>query len=316
MKKVERLRELAEAAGFIVEEDVCPVLNEGVYDAMSFKRKEDGYTFTVLKEGVEALDVDMETFFNENVLPAFDADEKVRFFSVEEMVSHINNGAQIFASAYNTAANEAILEKLLHREILDLSLVYHVVIRNDDECINSFLITKEVEEYGITEEEIFQRAREFAIEHSFSGKVADILTEYRKDGLEIPDEVFQEAVDSDALQVTYDFRAYGSGVLAIAALDETVMRSLCDCTMIALPASQQTIVLMKYKEGLIADLMASGKVEKENLYVTDVKDWLSNSIYILNHETMKVELIEGTPLLELLEERRNQERFLKNLFKN
>lgn len=311
---IQRLRELALENGLkFIEEDV-PVLNKGTRPAVVIGG-EDTAMFMMTKEAIETMDGDMDDIFKEQILGI--CSEKVK--SVDEhVVELIEQGAEIMASAFNRAANEAFLANIVHRDVMNLSIAYHVVAVDKD-SVKTILVPKSVESY-ISEEELFQRAKQYALLHQSHMTIGDTIRKCIKDGaLTMTDEIERMLQDESAdstIKITYDFGGYGSGLLALAAFDEDILGMLCEeNSMIVIPSSIHEVVFMEDKPGVIAKIVADDTVRNGNLYRTPVSEWLSNSVYILNKETKKVECFdEGVPLLDLLKDRESLENLVNEMF--
>ena len=56
---------------------------------------------------------------------------------------------KIAAQVISRERNEAILEECVHRDILDLALVYRIILKSDDQGMMSTIITKEIADRAI-----------------------------------------------------------------------------------------------------------------------------------------------------------------------
>ena len=66
---------------------------------------------------------------------------------------------KIAAQVISRERNEAILEECVHRDILDLALVYRIILKSDDQGMMSTIITKEIaDNWGVNEEELYKVA--------------------------------------------------------------------------------------------------------------------------------------------------------------
>ena len=63
----------------------------------------------------------------------------------------------LFVKLINTERNEALIEKCISKEFLDLSAVVRVVLKMDKEGMSSMALSKkDAENLGMTEEEIYE----------------------------------------------------------------------------------------------------------------------------------------------------------------
>lgn len=70
-----------------------------------------------------------------------------------------DNADRVILMLINRKGNEDLLKKIPHRDFLDLTVIYRVVLSSDEDSIMSYILTDAIlESWEMTEEEIYQRA--------------------------------------------------------------------------------------------------------------------------------------------------------------
>lgn len=72
-----------------------------------------------------------------------------------------DNADRVILMLINRKGNEELLKKIPHRDFLDLTVIYRVVLARDEDSIMSYILTDAIlQAWGMTEEEIYEKALE------------------------------------------------------------------------------------------------------------------------------------------------------------
>ena len=173
----------------------------------------------------------------------------------------------------NTRWNEALLKNHPHREFLDLSIVYRLVINVNETNVKSVLITNNMaEKYGFTENELFELAfwntREF-FPYEIVNIRALLSAECEIAYEEIPEEI-------PMWVITNKQKTYGAAnIMYYDALDSTAEKINDDLYL--LPSSLHewiAIPARKYEIEKLIDM-----VKEINRNCVDIEDRLSDQVY-------------------------------------
>ena len=185
---------------------------------------------------------------------------------------------KIAAQVISRERNEAILEECVHRDILDLALVYRIILKSDDQGMMSTIITKEIaDNWGVNEEELYK----VALKNTKASSPYRISNMYemifgcKREG--VPP-VFVLAKESG-----------GFGASAIAYPEEIKKaKKLFKGDFFIFPSSQHDLVLIPYDP--LSVETHKEMVKDINKEAVDIADWLSDSVYYYDCESEEVKL--------------------------
>ena len=87
--------------------------------------------------------------------------EKVSIGLIEDITQFEKVKNRIIFTVINGEKNREILEEVPHRVFLDLAVIYRIVVKEEWNACSSMRVTKVLlEQWGITEEELFETAKE------------------------------------------------------------------------------------------------------------------------------------------------------------
>ena len=215
--------------------------------------------------------------FSEMERPDFDLDfNKIKDKVILELV--------------NSENNKGLLENIPHRNIADLSVIYRWIIDANNDGITSAIVTNQVaEEINLSENDLFKSASENlkktspATIKSLEEVVMGIMNdqpEKNDQGIEID--------DPDSIYVISNTRKqYG----AAAILDTELMSNIAeqmDSNIYILPSSIHECLLVSDRFGEPEQLQQM--VREVNSTEVDIKDKLSDNLYVFNKDTKKIEI--------------------------
>ena len=216
--------------------------------------------------------------FSEMERPDFDLDfNKIKDKVILELV--------------NSENNKGLLENIPHRNIADLSVIYRWIIDANNYGITSAIVTNQVaEEINLSENDLFKSASENlkktspatikSLEEAVMGIMND-QPEKNDQGIEID--------DPDSIYVISNTRKrYG----AAAILDTELMSNIAeqmDSNIYILPSSIHECLLVSDRFGEPEQLKQM--VREVNSTEVDIKDKLSDNLYVFNKDTKKIEML-------------------------
>lgn len=296
MNNIDILKELLSPKGITVEETFKVTINGGKRRQYAFRKDNHNIAPVLSEDELNRFNPEkLEELVENVILPAWE-DKVVGQFNEESSEALINliRTGDVMPCAMNTLFNEEIVPYFIHRDVMDLTLYYRLVVSADKDGLHSIIIDENVLEMaGITEEELFQRAKSYVLEH-----ISVSVLENNDSGTAHERNVPDEQQDDEMLLVKYDQDNNGAGILAMAALDSDILKSMCaDYPICILPCDLHEIVLVKDKNASEElDYYAHMAVNR-NIYTNKVKDMLSNSVYVLN-PSGKVEVAKQGKTLE------------------
>lgn len=275
-----------------VRKDENYILNGKQHTLFMFERLQDSFGVSLTEEKLkDILNGFMEAFLNLHVLPALEEAESRCNDIIGSDYKELIRKGDIIPVAVNTEANQKLLVSVPHREAMDLSIVYRVVVTADDNGITTFLLSNDmVHAAGVTEDDLYARALQYAVENirveSIESRISDIL------GIEEP---FEFPSDKAMLIISNKAERYGAGVLALLALEDAMTFNIdFSSPVYILPLSVDEIIVLNSTEE--PDFTMVKKINSDQL---EAEGCLSNSVYRLNPETGKAEMIyQGAPLAE------------------
>lgn len=303
------LNEMLADMGITIGEGTKYVINEGEQKQYHFRKENSSVAATFFASVIDGMNrEELGLFVKKILMPAFEFEagacgdfSNTEVNPSDTLSEYLKNG-EIMPAVVNTEANLDFVNRYVHRNVMDITLYYRLIVKNNDEGLSSIVIDEHMLEIaGITEEEIFDRAKKYVQKHMVSKDLADLLagTAYERD-------VRAEDIRHDMIVASYDRPLYGAGILAMAALDEDILSSYREqYPVYILPSCVNELIFVKDREerGDEYEFMFE-QIEDVNLYQVEIEELLSNSLYVLQ-PSGKVELVrEGKPLESTISDKR------------
>ncbi len=230
-------------------------------DGMKFDEIVDEVYRLILKYGEDMPDVDLSGFRNW---------ETVR--------------GDIYPKLVNAKQNKELLEKIPHRDFLDLAVVYYAVARDHArEDIGTVLIYNGyMEIWGQEEENLYQTA----MRNIRADGEADFITLEtiikQIAGITFPKKDGNASHDTDMYILTNRHRRFGAAEI----LDKKTLRMVADKVgdgFIVLPSSVHETIILPPKDATEYEGLAA-KVREVNDTQVDVEERLSYHVYVYNRD--------------------------------
>lgn len=196
----------------------------------------------------------------------------------------------IYPKLVNAKQNKELLEKIPHRNFLDLAVVYYAVDRDHTrEDIGTILIYNgHMEIWGQEEENLYQTA----MRNMRADGEADFITletiVKRIAGITFPKKDGNASHDTDMYILTNHRRRFGAAEI----LDKKTLRMVADKVgdgFIVLPSSVHETIILPPKDATEYEGLAA-KVREVNDTQVDVEERLSYHVYVYSRdeETLKI----------------------------
>lgn len=214
--------------------------------------------------------------------------EVCRGFEAPEPMKGINEifkeyGRNILMQLVETRKNTELLKEMPHREYMNLSVIYRIDIYSEGATVP---VTNQIaEKFGLTEEELFERAR------GYVPKAYPLLVSSLSAVLETP-MFFVGPDEMPMLLISYGKCSYGASVL----MDPDALRQAADKIggdIYILPASVHELIAVPYagsNEKYLLDM-----VRMINRTELERKDVLSDCVYRYDREKGQLEVIGEEP---------------------
>lgn len=199
----------------------------------------------------------------------------------------------------NTEQNRVLLENIPHREFQDLSIVYRVIIKEDQNGIQSTKVTNELaNRLGMNEEQLFKCAAENTI-RLFPPTVRnmmDIMKDmFLKDGMpeETADLMIGEIPPKQTMWVISNNKGING---AVSMLYENKLHDLAekiDSDLYIIPSSVHEVIAVSSEIGGPEEIAAM--VAEINRDHVSLQERLSNQVYLYDRELRKTSLATDTP---------------------
>lgn len=210
-----------------------------------------------------------------------------------------NAGDRVIFQLINTEQNKELLAGMPHREWQDLSIIYRVFVSADKEGIMSSMITNSMaESMGYTENELFQLAAvntKRIFEPTVSPMEDVLIDMLRKEGMseEFIGMIIEDVPEESKMYIiSNDVRING----AISMLYEDMLHDLAEKLgndLYILPSSVHETIAVSAKQGDAERLAAI--VEDINMTRVELKDRLSNQVYLYDKDLRMLSLATDTP---------------------
>ena len=197
----------------------------------------------------------------------------------------------IYPKLVNAEQNKGLLEKIPHRDFLDLAVVYYAVARDHArEDIGTFLIHNgHMEIWGQEEENLYQTA----MMNMRADGEADLITLEtiikRIEGITFPKKDGNASHDTDMYILTNRHRRFGAAEI----LDKKTLRRIADKVgdgFIVLPSSIHETIILPPKDVKKYDGLAK-MVREVNDTQVDREERLSYHVYVYSRDEDTLEIV-------------------------
>lgn len=232
----------------------------------------------MIKQGKKLVDVAKEIL---HVYKEHEVDEK---FDLEQIMDYENVKTRLKFGLINTKMNKHFLSEVPHREFLDLSIIYRIVLNCRNEGEGSITVKHgQMAAWGVTEQTLFEQA-------CTNRKDADeiIVTDMRELLRE-----FWEEDPIDDMDGSMGNRMYVAGTKnrmhgAVAMLDREVMHKAEEMVgkdFMILPSSVHELILIPSVDGEDEEKQLSEMVKTVNRTLVLEHEILSDHVYRYHSET-------------------------------
>lgn len=198
----------------------------------------------------------------------------------------------IYPKLVNAEQNKELLEKIPHRNFMDLAVVYYAVARNQaQEDIGTILIYNgHMEIWGQEEENLYQTAmRNMRADGEADFVTLESVVKHILRGITLPDDESKDLRSKNMYILTNHRRCFG----AAEVLDKKTLRTIADQIgdrFIVLPSSvHETIVLPPKEEAEYRRL--ADMVREVNDTQVDVEERLSDHVYVYSRDEEMLKIV-------------------------
>lgn len=198
----------------------------------------------------------------------------------------------IYPKLVNAEQNKELLEKIPHRNFMDLAVVYYAVARNQaQEDIGTILIYNgHMEIWGQEEENLYQTAmRNMRADGEADFVTLESVVKHILRGITLPDDESKDLRSKNMYILTNHRRCFGAAEI----LDKKTLRTIADQIgdrFIVLPSSvHETIVLPPKEEAEYRRL--ADMVREVNDTQVDVDERLSYHVYVYNRDEEMLKIV-------------------------
>ena len=198
----------------------------------------------------------------------------------------------IYPKLVNAEQNKELLEKIPHRNFMDLAVVYYAIARDyAREDIGTILILNgHMEIWGQEEENLYQTAmRNMRADGEADFVTLESVVKHILRGITLPDDESKDLRRKNMYILTNHRRRFGAAEI----LDKKTLRTIADQIgdrFIVLPSSvHETIVLPPKEEaeyGRLADM-----VREVNDTQVDVEERLSDHVYVYSRDEEMLKIV-------------------------
>ena len=224
-----------------------------------------------------------------------DAMEDKEDISVSSLIEDENIKEKIVFQIINTEQNREMLENMPHREFLNLSIIYRMVVDMDVEHgVSSAIITNVLaEKYKLDENELFKLAAENTkrLFPPIITPMSDIISRMFAGNM---DDTMIDDIPSDEMMYIISNKQGVNG--AVSILFEDVLHNLAeklDNDLYILPSSIHECILISAKCGDPYEL--AQMVTQINMSEVRLSERLSNQVYHYDKDLRKISLATDTP---------------------
>lgn len=209
---------------------------------------------------------------------------------------------RIFPKLINTQKNRERISTMAHREILDLTVVYDIELRKDEDFRIALPVTKDMfQRWEIAEEELFETAFRnleekngllFEDIYTVQMRVLEEISVSDDENVIIPDEfspVTPEMAENAGFLIyilTSSDKRYGAAFLALPSALREISKTLQDDFLI-LPSSVHEVLVMKKSAGKDAKELAE-IVRSVNRMCVSEEEQLSDHVYCYEQNALRI----------------------------
>ena len=184
---------------------------------------------------------------------------------------------KLYLQAVSTEAYKDRLVGLPHRELEDMSILFRILLKEEESGLVSAVITREMlDDYGISEEQLFADACASQEGRCRIRPLSEVLTECD------PSFAGEDACGEMLYVATNDRACFGSGVIAQPGFLEEAARILGG-SFYVLPSSIHEVILLK-EDGSILPKELYHVVCGINASVVDPAEKLTDNVYRYDEE--------------------------------
>ncbi|MBO4678226.1 MAG: hypothetical protein J5626_01005 [Lachnospiraceae bacterium] len=278
------------------------------------KLQDEGYDGIVVRKEGEAIgvNIDASSFFRDYSKGEKNYDELVDSvldvcmqgiehtpdFNLDEFRDYDIMKERLSMEVVATARNAEMLEKIPHKEIEDMSVVFRFVVDNSNDGVSSILITNDMlNSYGVSVDRLYNDAKTYApeLKPSEIKGMADVLAEMMGIDVSELDREFiggADSIDTAMYVATTHDKTHGAGIIAYPGFMEMAAEKVGG-DFFLLPSSIHEVILvpdngrMDYREleKMVREVNETQVSPKEqlsdNVYYYDAKE----KIFELAHKT-------------------------------
>ncbi|MBC8561037.1 DUF5688 family protein [Jutongia huaianensis] len=191
--------------------------------------------------------------------------------------------------------NKELLEEIPHRAFLDLAVIYRIVVKEEWNACSSMRVTEGLlEQWGITEEELFETAME-NMKYLMPVQMlsyTEMIRSLTGKGEILPEEIIEECdgAPEEPMYVVTNYRrinGFGS-ILYPEVLEELCQKLQCDHLYILPSSIHEAIVMAQRGENHAKELKEM--VKAVNRECVSAEEYLSDSVYQYHRATGKISI--------------------------
>lgn len=196
---------------------------------------------------------------------------------------------QIRCRIINTKINRKLLEKVVHREFNDLSVIYQWRVEDEDGTYSMIIRNDMAEKIGISEEQMFQMALQNTrrMYPMYTENMTSMLLRIFQDK-ESPEEILETG--KNMYVISNEMHRNG----AVCLLYEEYFRELAeklDSDLYILPSSIHEVIAVPTKLDEVDPAILVDMVKSINDKKVAPEDRLSNSIYLYSRKDGKISIL-------------------------
>lgn len=224
------------------------------------------------------------TIFKNNCENGVSLAHKLRSFSKEDVLN------RVVPVLMPTDKNQSFLDTLVSRPFLDLTLVYNLILMEENGGTGSCIVTKHFAKAAhISEEELYQNAITNAKRNGYQFRNINDILKYHMDEMESDLVNFILGSHSPLSVLTNRSGIKGAGLICCPDILQDIS-SFYQGDFYIVPCSMHEIITLKKEDVDIKELKnIICVVNQTELQEVDV---LSNSLYAYNSETKMIEIVE------------------------
>lgn len=206
-------------------------------------------------------------------------------FSIELITKFENVKNKLRIKLINTIRNKEFLMGVPHKEFLDLSTVYQIVVFNDGEELGTISVTNDlIGMYGITVDKLHEYALENmkTMEPVYIRGITDTIAELTGEDSEVMKDMLDDEIDENMLIITNEGGNFGASQIL---QHETLIRiaDIFKQDFYIVPSSIHEMMAVKHRENDVEGLKKIVKEVNDDVVCTEYI--LSYNVYHYNITT-------------------------------